>query len=779
MGRFDPAASPLHSAVLHYVAEGLHILPLWWIENGKCACGDPACPPKSAGKHPIVALVPRAVKSATSDLATAKMWWTKFPKANIGIALGRVSSLVAIDVDGPQAQELLDKVFTSYDTPFVPTWRVETGREDGGYHLYYQYPDGIIVPNHKMQGLEVRSDNTYVVAPPSAHRTGRVYTWSQMVGAPAELPECMIDYANKKLFRKRPILISDGKGKRRSVSENINPQVPPLYTLAEANRISAALQCIPADDYETWLHMGMAVHWTGWGYPAFGIWTEWSKKSDKFDQDAQNKKWDSFDRSEHAGEKITLGSLFKLAIEHGYAPPEETVQEPEEAPQLKGIIDEMNQKHFLLSNIGGKCMVGQFLPHPTGSGMTLSLQSTDAFKTRYGNQYVSILDPEGNARKRPLGDYWLKHKHRRQYEGVELLPNEPAELPNGNLNLWRGYGVEPKAGTWSLLLRHVQEVLANGDHASGAYILRWIAWSLQHPGERAEVAMVFQGGKGCGKGVLCRAIARCFGEHALHISNQEHLVGRFNGHLRSCLYLFVDEAFWAGDKRGEGVLKALITEPVIMLEQKGIDPVQWPNRVHVVMAANAEWVVPASAGERRYAVFKCADTYVRGQAAEGDTGAYFEALHRELDNGGLEAMMHDLLQFDLGDWHPRQVPETKGLHLQKEQSLPPIEQWFVELLEEAKLPGNDNMFAKEKNLAATSALMEDAVRRSPRLRNLLSDRALATFLTSWGCFRTNHVRTGAGERRGWKFPPLDMMRADWAKRYGQWEWRDPAQSTWE
>ena len=55
-----------------------------------------------------------------------------------------------------------------------------------------------------------------------------------------------------------------------------------------------------------------------------------------------------------------------------------------------------------------------------------------------------------------------------------------------------------------------------------------------------------------------------------------------------------------------GVLKGLITEPLLMIEQKGIDPVQWPNRVHVAMAANADWVVPASAGERRYAVFKCA-----------------------------------------------------------------------------------------------------------------------------------------------------------------------------
>jgi hypothetical protein len=100
------------------------------------------------------------------------------------------------------------------------------------------------------------------------------------------------------------------------------------------------------------------------------------------------------------------------------------------------------------------------------------------------------------------------------------------------------------------MLRHVCLVLAAGDRKAADYILRWAAWIVQHPGERAEVALVLKGGKGCGKGVFVRALAQCFGEHGMHISNQEHLVGKFNGHLRSCLFLFADEAFWAGDKKG-------------------------------------------------------------------------------------------------------------------------------------------------------------------------------------------------------------------------------------
>jgi hypothetical protein len=205
---------------------------------------------------------------------------------------------------------------------------------------------------------------------------------------------------------------------------------------------------------------------------------------------------------------------------------------------------------------------------------------------------------------------------------------------------------------------------------------------LQHPGEQPEVALVFQGGKGCGKGVFLRALVRCFGEHGTQITNEEHLIGRSNGNLRSCLFLFADEAFWAGNKKGESVLKGLIIEPWIMIEQKGIDPVQLLNRLHIAMSANPDWVVPASAGERRYAVFKCAGTYVRGHADDATREGYFNALHHEMNNGGLEAMLFALLRWDLGDFHPRKVYETVALREQKAQSLSPIQQWFEEVLQD-------------------------------------------------------------------------------------------------
>jgi hypothetical protein len=86
-------------------------------------------------------------------------------------------------------------------------------------------------------------------------------------------------------------------------------------------RARDALKYIPADDRETWLRMGMALHSTGWG-SAFWIWDDWSRTSSKHDERDQEKTWRSFhDR----GDGVTIGTLFHEARQHGYEPREQTV----------------------------------------------------------------------------------------------------------------------------------------------------------------------------------------------------------------------------------------------------------------------------------------------------------------------------------------------------------------------------------------------------------------------------------------------------------------------
>jgi hypothetical protein len=101
--------------------------------------------------------------------------------------------------------------------------------------------------------------------------------------------------------------------------------------------------------------------------------------------------------------------------------------------------------------------------------------------------------------------------------------------------------------------------------------------------------------------------------------------------------------------------------------------------LHIMMASNNDWVVPAGHGSRRYAVFKVADDKV-------EDFDYFDALNAEIDGGGTQAMLHDLLRLDLGNWHPKQICATAALVEQKGHSLRGLDAWIESLLQEGVLP---------------------------------------------------------------------------------------------
>ena len=268
---------------------------------------------------------------------------------------------------------------------------------------------------------------------------------------------------------------------------------------------------------------------------------------------------------------------------------------------------------------------------------------------------------------------------------------DPEHRREGYLNLWSGWSVEPKPGDWTNFKQLIETVLADGDREYSEYILNWCAYLFQYPGRQAEVALCFRGQKGVGKSTLGRVLADLCGRHGLHISNPNHLTGRFNLHLRDCIMLFADEAFWAGDKTGESTLKQLVTEPSIMYEGKGANAEMGKNLVHIVVASNSDWIVPTSIGdERRFAVFDANNKrQVPANAPDSHPNKkFFDDLHKQLRDGGLAGFLHDMLTRDIRGWHPRgNVPTTGALAEQAIHSMSPFEQWFFDMVQDKQVPG--------------------------------------------------------------------------------------------
>jgi len=442
-------------------------------------------------------------------------------------------------------------------------------------------------------------------------------------------------------------------------------------------------------------------------------------------------------------------------------------QAPPKPPVADGFASAlawMNQHHAIIDNVGGKCVIaGRETCEYNPEREVWVFQAKESFLLRYSNQVIQWQGPGHKIAIVPLGQWWLQHPERAQYRGVVFLPGRDKVI-NDCLNLWTGWGIEPVQGDWSLIRQHIEVVIANGNKEFAEYVVRWIAWAIQHPAEAAEVALVLIGEKGAGKGTLVRCLELIFGLHTFQVTSRDEVIGKFNGHLQDCILFVADEAYWGGDKRCVGRLQGMITEPKLPIERKGIDLIRVPNCLHILMLAEPGWVIPAGRYERRYAAFAVSE------ARLGDK-AYFKALHKQMNDGGAAAMFWDLQRMDLGDWHPREIPKAllRNAALQKQQglTLPPMEQWYVMLLHEAQLPHG---MKKRPNTALTVFLMEDAKERVPRLKYELSEVGLRNFLTDPEKTGIICTKYRAPRANGWSFPPLAECRTAWEKRYGPTQW---------
>jgi hypothetical protein len=418
------------------------------------------------------------------------------------------------------------------------------------------------------------------------------------------------------------------------------------------------------------------------------------------------------------------------------------------------LLEGMNTKHHVIGNYGGKCVVFSWERWDVNRDVFVpEFQTFDDIVKVYLN--LTVTTDRG---LKSYGDWWLHHPQRKQYSRVVYEPGQGRELEGNLLNLWRGFAVKPEAGDWSLMQEHIVEVLADGDPESAEYILNWLAWTVQNPGKVAEAAIVFQGGEGAGKGTLSNAMTKIFGPHALPISNPDLLIGGFSGHLHACSFLALEEAFWAGNHKAEGVLKNIISDSMIAIHPKFGKPFMARNCLHIMMTSNADWIVPVSHDARRYAVFRVSDR-------RRDDADYFDALNAQLDGGGLAAMLHDLLERPLGKWHPKMICETAALTDQKLESLRGLDLWIEGLLQDGVLPGVPK-FGEE--LPENRALSEELLRSAQVHDRFTNGSRIVKKLRALDMLEDGF---NVGGQRGWIFRPLDECRRNWERRNrGVWQW---------
>ena len=215
-------------------------------------------------------------------------------------------------------------------------------------------------------------------------------------------------------------------------------------------------------------------------------------------------------------------------------------------------------------------------------------------------------------------------------------------------NMWAGWPTVPRQGNCEKLLEILYYMAAREDNCDEVYLwmLRWLAYPIQHPGAKLKTAMIVHGPQGAGK--------TCFRSGARHIRRirQHHrprCAGRQTQRLgREKMFLIADEVIARQEMHHiKNKLKGMVTSDRLRINPKHVTAHEETNHVNIVFLSNEAMPLVLEKDDRRHLV-----VWMPPSMPDG----YYSGALEEIRSGGVAALHHYLLNLDLGEFHPGSRP---------------------------------------------------------------------------------------------------------------------------
>ena len=394
-------------------------------------------------------------------------------------------------------------------------------------------------------------------------------------------------------------------------------------------------------------------------------WLEESKQlaQEKANLDYKSFPWDAFLLITYDGLLDDVKQSQVFALQDRY---KEHINRKERLWSEDNIIKELNAIHAVV-HIDQTFILTEKL-NPLG-GNDFSLEGRQSFRAYYEDEIIECLD----GRERCKADIWLRSPKRRKYKGILFDPTT-TEHKGGYYNLWKGFARTPQEGDCKKYWDHVKDNICNGNEELYSYIRKWLAHVFQRPHE-VHTALVLQGSQGTGKNSFVEPLGTLLGAHYAPLSSISELVSNFNYHLKNAVLIHANEALWGGNKKELGTVKAMITEQTCLIEGKGKDRIVVKNHKHVILSSNEDWPVSMDPDDRRFLV-------IRVSEERKEDHEYFKAIQEQLNTGGYEALLYDLLHEDLEFFNPRRMPSSADSFSIKMRSADSVYRYIHEALVE-------------------------------------------------------------------------------------------------
>lgn len=305
---------------------------------------------------------------------------------------------------------------------------------------------------------------------------------------------------------------------------------------------------------------------------------------------------------------------------------------------------------------------------PKGAGVAKNdplrpIETTDELLERYALIYgqggtvfdhqehrlLALSDMRDVCMGRFIHREWSDHPDR-QIARVESVGFDPACTDKSiHCNLWSGWPTTPAAGTCEYLTDLLRYMCAGDADPEGLYqwVMRWLAYPIQHPGAKMQTTLVVHGPQGTGKNMFFEVIMGIYGQYG-RIIDQSAIEDKFNDWASRRLFLIADEVVARSDLyHVKNKLKSFITGEWIRINPKNMAAYDERNHVNMVFLSNESMPTIVEQDDRRHAVI---------WTPEKLSPDFYTSLKSEIDAGGGAALHHHLLHLDLGDFGPASKP---------------------------------------------------------------------------------------------------------------------------
>jgi len=295
------------------------------------------------------------------------------------------------------------------------------------------------------------------------------------------------------------------------------------------------------------------------------------------------------------------------------------------------------------------------------SPITTTQELFDRFAVIYGHNkslfdfqermLVSAEDVKMACAGRDTFKAWHESQDKRVVR-INEVGFDPSEANDRiTCNLWGGWPMEPVKGECTELLAMLEHLCQNEDrNARGIYewILKWLAYPLQHPGAKMRTALVVHGPQRVGKNFFFESVMEIYGPYG-EVIDQDALEDKYNDCFSKKLFLIADEVIARQELyHVKNKLKGMITGRRIRINPKNVKSYWEDNHCNLVFLSNETQPTALERDDGRHVVLWTPS------ALPSD---FYKRIETEIANGGIAALYWYLKhEIDLGDFNEYTPP---------------------------------------------------------------------------------------------------------------------------